>query len=213
MFGTHVWSRDPPCARHSNKEYLLNSPLTIESSTLDFHGIRTESRTWGYWWMKSSTWPGSVHLQPRRPTVSWAASKAPWSAGQGSRFCPSSLLWWDPTQNTACRPGAPSTRRTWSCWSGSRGGPQRWSEGWSTSPSRKGWESWGCSAWRRQWGDLIAAFQYLKGAFGNDGATIFSKACCNKTRNNGFKLRDGRFRVHKEEIFYHEGGESLAQVA
>ena len=28
--------------------------------------------------------------------------------------------------------------------------PQRWSECCSTSPMRKGWESWGCSAWRRE---------------------------------------------------------------
>jgi len=31
-------------------------------------------------------------LQPRRPTVSWAASKAAWPAGQGWGFCPSTLL-------------------------------------------------------------------------------------------------------------------------
>jgi len=29
-------------------------------------------------------------------------------------------------------------------------GPQRWSKGWSTSPMRKGWESWGCLPWRRE---------------------------------------------------------------
>jgi len=45
---------------------------------------------------------------------------------------------------------APSTRRTWSCWRGSRGRPQRWSECWSNSPTRKDWESWGCSACRRE---------------------------------------------------------------
>ena len=32
----------------------------------------------------------------------------------------------------------------------SRGGPQKWSGVWSTSPVRKGWESWGCSAWRSE---------------------------------------------------------------
>ena len=26
----------------------------------------------------------------------------------------------------------------------------KWSEGWNTSPMRKGWDSWGCSAWRRE---------------------------------------------------------------
>jgi len=36
----HVWRRDPPCAQRCNKEYLLNSPLTTESSTPAFHGIR-----------------------------------------------------------------------------------------------------------------------------------------------------------------------------
>jgi len=34
-----------------------------------------------------------VHLQSRRPTVCWAASKAAWSAGRGRGFCPSALLW------------------------------------------------------------------------------------------------------------------------
>ena len=32
----------------------------------------------------------------------------------------------------------------------SRGGPLRWSEGWSTSPVKKGWGNWACLAWRRE---------------------------------------------------------------
>ena len=32
-------------------------------------------RTWGYWWMGSWTWASCVHLHPRKPIVSWAASK------------------------------------------------------------------------------------------------------------------------------------------
>ena len=39
----------------------------------------------------------NVCSQPRKPTVSWAVWKAVWPAGRGSRFCPSSLLWWDHT--------------------------------------------------------------------------------------------------------------------
>ena len=56
--------------------------------------------------------------------------------------------------------------------------PQKWSEGWSTSPVRKGRESWGCSAWRRLQGELIAPFQYLKGACRKDGENLLSTACC-----------------------------------
>ena len=48
---------------------------------------------------------------------------------------------------------------------------------------------------RRLQGDLIAAFQYLKGACRKDGENIFIRACYNKTRTNGFKLREGRFRL------------------
>jgi len=44
-------------------------------------------------------------------------------------------------------------------------------------------------------GDLIAAFQYLKGAYRKDWENIFSRACCDKTRGNGFKLTEGRFRL------------------
>jgi len=37
-----------------------------------------------------------------------------------------------------------------SSWSLSSGGPQNWSRGWNTSPVRRGWGGWGCSAWRRE---------------------------------------------------------------
>ena len=48
---------------------------------------------------------------------------------------------------------------------------------------------------RRLQGDLIAAFQYLKGAYKKDGDKLFSRACSNRTRVNGFKLKEGRFRL------------------
>ncbi|KAK4814395.1 LOW QUALITY PROTEIN: hypothetical protein QYF61_018154 [Mycteria americana] len=44
---------------------------------------------------------------------------------------------------------------------------------------------------RRLQGDLIAAFQYLKGAYKKDGDRLFSRACSNRTRGNGFKLKEG----------------------
>ena len=53
--------------------------------------------TWGYWWMRSSTWASNVRSQPRKPAVSWAASGEAWPAGRGRGFCPFTRLWWDPT--------------------------------------------------------------------------------------------------------------------
>jgi len=55
---------------------------------------------------------------------------------------------------------------------------------------------------RKLWGDLIKAFHYLKGADKKDGDRLFSRACCNRTRSSGFKLREGKFRlVIRKKIF------------
>ena len=46
---------------------------------------------------------------------------------------------------------------------------------------------------RRFWGDLIAAFQYLKGAYKQKGEWLFTRVDSDRTRRNGFKLKEGRF--------------------
>jgi len=61
---------------------------------------------------------------------------------------------------------------------------------------------------RRLQGDLTVAFQYLKGANKKDGDKLFSKACSNRTRGNGFKLREGRFNLDIRKKFL-----TLAQIA
>ena len=55
---------------------------------------------------------------------------------------------------------------------------------------------------RRLQGDLVAAFHYLKGAYRKDGENIYSRVCCDRTRNNGFKLREGRFRLDIGKKFF-----------
>ncbi|KAK4829009.1 LOW QUALITY PROTEIN: hypothetical protein QYF61_001765 [Mycteria americana] len=55
---------------------------------------------------------------------------------------------------------------------------------------------------RRLQGDLIAAFQYLKGAYKKDRDKLFRRACCNRTRGNGFKLKEGRFRLDLRKKFF-----------
>ena len=46
---------------------------------------------------------------------------------------------------------------------------------------------------RRLQGDLIAAFQYLKGAYKQEGSQLFTRVGNGRTRGNGFKLKEGRF--------------------
>ncbi|GAB0185465.1 hypothetical protein GRJ2_001011800 [Grus japonensis] len=48
---------------------------------------------------------------------------------------------------------------------------------------------------RRFQGDLRAAFQYLKGNSKKAGEGLFTRAWSDRTRGNGFKLKEGRFRL------------------
>ncbi|PKU32181.1 hypothetical protein llap_17513 [Limosa lapponica baueri] len=58
---------------------------------------------------------------------------------------------------------------------------------------------------RRFWGDLMAAFQYLKGAYRRDGEGLFIRECSHRTRGNGFKLKEGRFRLDIRKKFFTVG--------
>ncbi|KFQ65924.1 hypothetical protein N334_01816, partial [Pelecanus crispus] len=55
---------------------------------------------------------------------------------------------------------------------------------------------------RRLRGDLIATFQYLKGAYRKDGGNLLSKTCCDRTRSNGFKIKKNRFRLDIRKKFF-----------
>jgi len=67
---------------------------------------------------------------------------------------------------------------------------------------------------RRLLGDLRAAFQWLKETYKKSGEGLFSRACSDRTRGNGFELKEGRFRLdRRKKFFYYEGGEALKQVA
>ena len=61
---------------------------------------------------------------------------------------------------------------------------------------------------RRLQGDLRAALQDLM------GDRLCSRICCDRTRRNGFKLKQGGFRQDmRKKAFYNKGDEALEQVA
>jgi len=55
---------------------------------------------------------------------------------------------------------------------------------------------------RRLQGDLIAAFQDLKGAYRKDGEGLFTRVCSDRTGRTGCKLKEGRFRLDIRKKFF-----------
>ena len=45
----------------------------------------------------------------------------------------------------------------------------------------------------------MRGFSFLKGAYKKGGDRLFSRACCDRTRGRGFKLKEGRFRLDRRK--------------
>ena len=49
---------------------------------------------------------------------------------------------------------------------------------------------------------LITTFQYLKEAYKKDGEQLFAQSDIDRRRGNGFKLKEGRFRLEVSRKFF-----------
>jgi len=78
-------------------------------------------------------------------------------------------------QEYCIQPWSPQHKKDMTCWSKSRGGPRV---------------------------DLVAAFQYLKGAYRKAGAGLFISAWSDRAGGNDFKLKRDRFRLDIRKKFF-----------
>lgn len=77
----------------------------------------------------------------------------------------------------------------------------RWSGDRNTSPVRKGWEKWDCSAWKRG-GSVEVVCKYQVGGNEGEEARLFSVVPTDRTRGNEYKSKHKIFYVNTRKHLF-----------
>lgn len=60
---------------------------------------------------------------------------------------------------------------------------------------------------------MLVAFQYIRGVYKHEGNQVFTWVDIDRTRGNGFKLKERRFRLDVRGIFFYREGDELQEQA
>lgn len=135
-------------------------------------------------------WSRDTQLWPRKPTLTWAASKAAGTAGQGRWFPCSAQVSWDPPGALHTALSSAGIKRHDSV----KAGPERATKiirglGHLSHEERlRELQLFGHGK-SKFWGNPMAAFQYRKTSF---------QACRDRRKDNDFKLKEATFRLDRD---------------
>ena len=132
--------RNPKCTFSASRRQIQKLTSWVKSSAVSLQRFIMSEK---------ELWASSVPWLPRKLMGSWGALGGVWPVGQGRFSFPSTLPEWGPIWSTVSSAGLPCSRKVRNYWRESSGGLWGWGGDWSISPTRRGWGSWACSAWRK----------------------------------------------------------------